>query len=444
MRESLASIPRPTLRLVGLLAAFSAPLLFAPVFYPLIWFVFALDLAVFLAFIADSMRIPSADAFHVKRSCAEILSLSRPNKVELEIENHSSLSRLVVVRDTIPHTMEPDLPELRLEVAGRSAVSAVYHVVPRERGNYQFGEIHFMVFGRLGLASRIVRKQCPTEVRVYPDISGLNRLGFAWRTGYLREVGRRLSQFREEGTSFSGLRDYVKGDDYRIIDWKVTARRGKLISREYETEQSQQVLLCLDAGRLMTTEVGQFSKFDYAVNAAWALASVAVLRGDLVGLLVFADSVVYHLPPRRGKPQLLKIIDALYRAQPRFLEPDYARALAPLNLKRQRRSLIVFFTEILDLASSRQLQSQIVTLAPRHLPLCVLFRNLELESTVRKLPQRWPEAYEKAAAYELQTERRRVLAYLQNRGAMVAEAPASELAAVTIDRYLEIKSRGIL
>ena len=211
----------------------------------------------------------------------------------------------------------------------------------------------------------------PPPVKVYPNLLDVRRYEMLARRGRLFELGLKNARRLGTGTEFERLREYMPGDDYRQVAWAATARRGKPIVVEYETERSQPIILLLDAGRLMSAPVGDLAKLDYAINTCLLLAFVATLKGDRVGLLVFADRILGYYPPRRGRAQFLSLLEALYNVQAQPVESDYAQAVEYLTRRHPRRSLDIVFTDLLDRSAGTGLVPYISRLAPRHLPMLV-------------------------------------------------------------------------
>src|SRR5207247_231071 len=185
----------------------------------------------------------------------------------------------------------------------------------------------------------------------------------------------------------AALREWVPGDDLRHIDWKATARRGKVITRQYEAERRQQVLLVLDTGRLMTADVAAgVARLDFAVQAALELAYAAAQHDDNVGIMTFADGVQHFVAPERGRTGVRRVMDVLAEVQPKLVEPDYPGAFRYLAARNRKRALTVLFTDVIDRFASDALVANVATLRPRHLPLAVTLRNPELDAAAMQRP----------------------------------------------------------
>lgn len=299
---------------------------------------------------------------------------------------------------------------------------------------------------------RQARYPAAAPVKVYPNVLDVRKYDLLARKGLLFELGLRAARVYGQGNEFERLREYNTDDEFRRINWKATARRGKPIAAEYETERSQYVMSVIDTGRLMRPPVSDpardggpgLAKLDYAINTALLLSYVATLKGDHVGLLTFADEVRTFLAPRRGKGQFYRMLEALYNVQFEPVEADYGQALTYLDLKHKRRSLVVVFTDLVTLDAARPLIAQMARLARRHLPLCVVISDPNVTRLAAQLPQESGAVYQRAVAEMLLDERRVVLDTLNRHGVLTIDVPADQLTVSVINKYLELKGRGAI
>ena len=281
---------------------------------------------------------------------------------------------------------------------------------------------------------------------VTPSVSGVRRLRLLAMQHRLDTVGIRALRRRGEGRGFAGLRDYVLGDDPRDIDWKATARRAKLITREYTIERSQTVITLIDAGRGMTQLAGRYTRFEQALSSALVLTDVAVAAGDRVGTLVFDDEVRAFVPALQSRGALRRVRDAFVPLEPTLREPDYAAAFRFLAAHQRKRALIVFFTDVIDARASQALVAHVTRSAAHHLALVVALRN-DAVFRAALLPAAGSgadAAYESAAAEELIEAREGALERMRRAGAVVLDVSPRVMTAGVVNRYLEIKSRGAL
>ena len=200
----------------------------------------------------------------------------------------------------------------------------------------------------------------------------------------------------------------------------------------------------LDAGRLMTAPLGPLSKLDYAINTTLLLAYVAIVRGDRVGLLTFADTVTGYWEPDKGRRQFLALLESLYKVQPQQVESDYMKAGAFLSTRRSKRSLVVLFTDLIDAQQADAMVKGFGRLAPRHLPMAVTMADNEVLAMSRQQPADAQQMYEKIVAQGVIDDRAAALEALQRRGALTIDVPADKLTPAVVNKYLELKARGRL
>jgi uncharacterized protein (DUF58 family) len=292
----------------------------------------------------------------------------------------------------------------------------------------------------LGLWLRQIEAGSRLPVRVYPDLVQLRRYELMARENRAADLARATRRKGGE-TEFARLRDYSPDDEYRSIDWKATARRHKLTAREYQLESNQELVFMLDAGRMMSAEVQGLTQFDHALNAALMLGHVAARTGDRVGLLAFGRGLEAYVPPGRGQKAAGRLIQAAYDLHPQLVESDYESAFRTLSVRQQKRALVVLFTQVVDDAVAQLLVLGCRALSRRHLPLVVLFRDLDVDGLLRPVRDDRNELYVRAAAAELARWRASFIRDLRHGGALVLDVGPRELTVKLIERYFEIKAR---
>ena len=281
-------------------------------------------------------------------------------------------------------------------------------------------------------------------MRVLPDLSAVEGYGTLAKRSTLLDAGLRRLRLRGVGSEFESLRDYQPGDAFRLVDWKATARRGHLMVTNYDVERSQNVVIALDCGRLMTPRIGTQRKFDYALTAGLSVARIAQAADDNVGLVAFAAKLLLSIPARRGAAHYRALAQAAFDLQPRFEEPDYETVFTQLRRTYARRSLIVLFTDIFDPVTSAAVLAALGSLVPRHLPLCVLMNDTAIARALDEEPRTVSGAYRTAVAMTLADERAKAIAVLRSRGIIVVDVPADRLTVALLDAYLDVKARGLL
>lgn len=371
------------------------------------------------------------------------LAVDKPNDVWLEVTNRTGASVRMVISDDVPPACVPDALPLTISAAPGSGTRASYRLTPLERGNGEFGDITFWVKGRLGLVWKRGESHAAQTVKLYPGLALIERNALQVRRRSHEERMRPLRRYAA-GTEFDSLREYVVGDDWRLVHWGTTARKGKLTVRLNRMERSQNVLLVLDAGRMMTARVQGKTKMDHSLNAALLFAYSALEVGDKVGIMVVAQETEVFLAPARTPGQFGQILDATYAVLPKMEEPRYYRGLSGISGKLKRRSLIVFFTDLIDERASAGLLRYSLGLLPRHLPLVVALSDSELIELADSVPETEQDLYRQGVAAEMLRRRELLVAKLSSVGAMVVDVTPEALSTAVVDRYLEIKARNLL
>lgn len=384
---------------------------------------------------------PRPGQVRVARRHEPRLSLGAPNAVWLDVHNAAPRALTLRLRDEVPAECEASALVLTARVAPGASAAVGYTLRPLRRGDHQFGAVTLRWLGPLGLLWRQATYPLAAAVKVYPNLLELRKHDLLARRGRLQEAGLRPVRHFGSGTEFESLREYQPDDDYRRINWKATARRGRPMTAEFETERSQNVLAVLDAGRLMATEVHGLTKLDRALNTSLLLAYVAALRGDRVGLLAFSDRVLAYLPPRRGRRAFHALLEALYNLPAEPVEPDFDRAFRFLATRQMRRSLLVLFTDLTDRDVSSALVQHLTRLARHHLAVCVTLADPELLTLAHAAPADTRALYERVVARRLLEERAEVLGVLRQRGVVMLDVPADRLTVAVVNKYLELKAR---
>jgi uncharacterized protein (DUF58 family) len=423
---------------VALIVALTSVL---PAYVPFALFAAAVYVALAIADLALGPRI---GAVRLRRGTTGFVSLRREAALRYVIENRSPVGIRIAVLESPIETFAFKQDTIEARIGPRTFVELVSPFYARERGLVRVNAIYCRLENTIGFLSRRRRIDLPEDVRVFPDLSAVERYGRLARRTTLIESGLRKMRLRGAGTDFESLREYLPGDAFRQINWKATARHGQMMVEQYEVERSQNVLILLDAGRLMTPRIGLQRKFDYALTAALSIAQIAQTAGDNVGLTAFAAKPVLAIGPRRGAAHVALLTRSAYDLQPRLEEPDYETAFTQLKQRYSKRSLVVLFTDMFDPAASAAVLAGLAMLVPRHLVMCVLMNDAAISRALDEAPQTPRDAYRAAVALALVAERERAIATLRARGIIVVDVAAPKLTVALLDAYLDVKSRGLL
>ncbi len=441
---SLRDFPAPGPRLFAVALALTVPLLLGTVAPFFLGVATTGAIALLVTILADWSSSTQPDRLDVTRQHAPRLYLGADNSIELIVENRDRRAVRIRLRDTPPSSFRSSAIFVGGVVDAATTGRFSYVTRPATRGEFGFGDVTLRWRTPLGLLWRQRTFRLAEPVSVYPNLLDVHKYDVLARRGMLLEFGARHARIYGQGTEFESLREYQPDDDYRRINWNATARRHQPISTLHETDRSQRIIVVLDLGRMMQTRIGELSRLDLAVNAALLLAYVALVRGDRVGLLGFADSIQVYLPARRGRGHFYSIVEQLYAIRAQSVESNYAAAFARLRNDLHGRAMVALFTDLSDRETARIVARQLVPLARHHLPLCVTLRDPALDARSRQIPDSNRQVYEKVVASLLVDERLTVLDELRRAGVETVDAAADRLTPATINRYLQIKARARL
>lgn len=434
----------PSSRVIWALAAIAFLLAVSPGIAMLAPLSVVLLVALAVAMLVDALMLPAPQAVSVRRTVPSHLALRRACTLQYDVENRSNRALRIGFVEEPLHTLELPKDDIVAMVPAQSFVPVTADAVPVSRGSDRFSRIYVWYETGLGLIRRRARIEAEEAIRIYPDLSAVERYGNLTVRNRLIEAGLRRMRMRGEGTEFETLREYTAGDAFRAIDWKATARRGKVMVVQREVERSQDVMLMVDCGRLMTARIDEQRKLDYAITAALSVASIASLASDRVGAVAFARDIVLARSPRSAASSTHALANALSDVEPRFEESDYARAISYVRSHLHRRSLVVLFTDVIDPVSQSTVLAELSTLAKRHVVLCAFMNDAAVAKTLATTPQTIDDAYRLDVALGLEHERTVAAKTLERTGIIVLDAPAAKLAVATIDEYLRIKSRALI
>jgi uncharacterized protein (DUF58 family) len=409
------------------------------------WVALAFDLALIAVAVFDARNSKLPAKVGIERHFGGRFAVGAETEVRIEITNNTPRDIALIVKDEYPPQMKlTGAREAHLNIEAQTSAALVYGLTPPKRGRFEFGLIAVRYLSRWRLAWRQDRIGQPVAVKVYPNMRRAREAELKALGARSFVAARRKSQWRGEGRDFESLRDYVRGDEMRHISWTATARRGKLVTRQYQMERDQTILIALDAGRLMTARIENETKLDSAVHAALALMSAAARAGDNAGLLVFGRRIKAYLPPKRGAEHLDAALEALYAIEPEMIEPSYSRAFEFVSANSRRRSLVVVLTDLVDEEGSRELLSSLKLLRPRHLPLVVTIADRDLKAVVRESPENENEMFTQSVAEEIMHLREAALRLVESQGGLALDVTTAVLAPKLLETYLRVKERGML
>ncbi|WP_194397818.1 DUF58 domain-containing protein [Microbacterium atlanticum] len=392
------------------------------------------------AALADAAAAPDPRRIEVTRRMPRRVLLGQPVLSELTLRNPGDRTVRGRVRDAWQPTAgaAPDRPALALPPGEARTIRIP--LLPRRRGELRSAFVVVRSDGPLRLAGRQARLDATGAVRVLPPFTARRHLPS--RLARLRELdGNTSIQVRGQGTEFDSLREYVRGDDVRSIDWRATARSSTTMLRTWRPERDRHVVIVIDTGRTAAARVGDGVRMDAAMEAALLLAALAARAGDHVHLLMF-DRVIRARVTRADGPSLLPaMVDAMAPVEPQLIDTDWDAAFAQVGALTSRPSLVVLLTAQDSPEAARGFLGSLPALARR---AHVLVGTVTDEAD--DLPER-PDAAEvyRAAASERSAHDAAVVAAAVSRagGEAIAATP-EDLPPRIADRYLALKAAGRL
>ena len=438
-----------------------------------IWLMVAWDAVLFVLWLVDAFALPAPESFTITRSFLDSPQQGQPTRIELSVTMQANRVIDLFLTDDLHSALIAKPQTQRLQVYPRDAVASVLTFSPVDRGDFELGRVYLRYRGMLKLAERwcaalpVLANGSVSHVRVFPALEE-NRSDAEFYLMRARqiEMQKRRLRLRGTGRDFESLRDYQLGDELRNVSWTATARRDKLVARQFTVERSQQVWIVIDAGRLSRTgfelkrREEQFvaeteaeregshlltvTQLDQATSAAAMLAQVINGSGDKFAMMTYGRAVQQLLPPGAGPAHLRVLIDLLSQARSERAEADHLAAIARLKNLQRRRGLIVWVTELVDSVGRPEVITAAAELVRRHLVVLVLLRHPELEQLAASTPKTRDGMFHAAAAQEMLERRREAIAQLERQGVLIVETTAEQIGVSTINKYLEVKAQGML
>lgn len=395
-----------------------------------------------MALLTDTLLVYSKkNGMQARRMAPERFSIGDPNKVFILLRNQYAFPVRVSVIDELPIQFQ-ERKWIRRAMVGRDKEYQLeYSLTPTSRGEYVFDDINVYVHAPLQLVKRRYIFQAREIVKVYPSYVQMRRYQLLAVSNRLQEAG--VKRIRKIGHSmeFEQIKEYVRGDDYRTINWKATARRDGLMVNNYTDERSQQIYCLINKGRVMKMPFNGLTLLDHAINAALVLCNVALVKQDKAGIITFEKNLDSFLPADKKPTQMNQVLETLYRQQTQFLEPDFEKLFSVIRNRISHRSLLVLFTNFESLESLQREMPALKKIARYHLLLVVFFSNTELKSLTEGSARNIEEIYIKTIAEKFAYEKKLMVKELHKNGIPSILTTPENLTVNTVNKYLELKNR---
>ena len=401
--------------------------------------------ALALALVADALLALLSLQCEGRREADTRLCIGADNPVRLVVRNASRLTARILPLDELPEDMAASLlPEDYTTVRPGKTVELTYQLRPDRRGHFAFG--NFYVFARtvFGLWERRLLICGGAEAKVYPEFRQLSEREAQYRLQHDVQVGKRLIRTVSNSTEFEEIREFIRGDDFRRINWKATARRQQVMVNHFDDERAQMVYTVVDHGRHMQRRFDYMTLVDHAVNAALQLSFTAMHNDDLAGLVTFGHDAPVVVPPRKSAKQLGLILEQLYHLEPRYAESDFSQLASVLAARAPRHALMVLFTDFLTEDAFRRQLPHLQRIARKHALVVVFFEDAELTAYTAALPDRAnvSERVSHALAAELALQKQQMVDLLRRNGIHALCTRPEQLTGNVVRKYFALKKRG--
>ena len=376
-----------------------------------------------------------------KRLCADRWSNGDENRIELQVKNNMPFTVEMQIIDELPLQFQKRNWVLKHSFRPNEQKNIVYIVRPVERGEYHFGKIILYVRSLLGLLLHRNDIDAEMTVPVFPSFMQMRKYELLSQTTIQSEHGNKRMRKIGHSMEFEQIKEYVRGDDIRTINWKATARKGSIMVNNYTDEKSQQVYCIIDKGRLMKMPFGGLTLLDYAINSSLVLSNVCLQKQDRIGVMTFANKMGSLIPADKKPVQRENILQLLYNQETAYLESDYEMLYMQIRNRIKQRSLLVLFTNFESLSGLHRQLNYLRSIAKHHLLMVVFFENTELHQLTNLHAKNVEEVYVKTIAEKFRYEKKLVVKELLKHGILSVLTAPENLTVNAVNKYLELKAR---
>lgn len=402
-------------------------------------------LLIFLTTFVDYLLVfRQKDAVLAHRILPEKLSNGDENAVKVDIKNNYSFKINVKVIDEIPFQFQKRDFLIRKQIESGKNILFQYFLEPKERGEYNFGALNVYASSPIGFVSKRFIFQKDTSLASYPSFIHLRKyelmaLQNEFLLGGIKKI-RKLGHTME----FEQIKEYVPGDDVRTINWKATSKTNRLMVNQFQDEKSQRIFMLIDKGRTMKMPFNGLSLLDYSINATMALSHIILKKGDRAGMMTFSKKAENKIAAENKSGQLRKISESLYNIKTDFFESDFNRLYQDVKYSINQRSLVLLFTNFETLDGLNRQMKYLRGIAKNHLLVVVFFKNTEIQKLIHTNPETTQGIYDEIIAEKFEFEKKLIIQELRKYGIYSVYTLPENLNVDVINKYLEIKARGIL
>ncbi len=428
--------------LFGSIAGFFVLSFAIDLLYPVAQAIFVLALALVLI---DILMLFNRNVFvKAKRRHSKVFSLGDINAIKIELDNQSNQRLKTKIIDELPFQFQKRDFEVEVSLRSNEQKEINYELRPLERGEYKFGKLNVFIESFIGLVHRRIQHKSEIMVPVYPSI--IQMKNFELKAFDRVTTTQGIKKIRKLGHSyeFEQIKNYVRGDDFRSINWKASSRRAQLMVNQYQDERAQQVYNIIDKSRVMKMPFNGLSLMDYAINTSLVISNVALQKHDRAGLLTFSDKIGATIKADRKPNHLNAILAALYNEKERPMEANYELLYHAARKLIKGRSLLMLYTNFESTHSMERVLPILRRINNLHLLVVVFFENTEIEEFSQKEVFNTEDIYLQTIAQKYVTEKIQMVNKLKQYGIQAVLTKPEDLSVNSINKYLELKSRGLI
>jgi uncharacterized protein (DUF58 family) len=424
--------------------AFVALYILAYIYQGLLSIVSALFFVAIGLVVVDLISLFKQTGISASRILPEKLSNGDDNPIEISLQNNYNFTTDLLLIDELPFQYQKRDFEINTQLNKNDQKKINYTLRPLERGEYCFGNLNIYANSPIGLVTRRFQFAKDAMVPNYPSFLQLRKYMLLAFSNKLFEYG--LKKIRRIGHTmeFEQIKDYVNGDDIRNINWKATAKRNHLMVNQFQDERSQPIYSVIDKGRSMKMPFEGLSLLDYAINATLVISNVALKKQDKAGMFTFSRKVENKVVAERRPSQMNKILETLYNVNTDFSESDFSRLYIDIKRSLTQRGLLLLYTNFETLDALHRQLPYLKAIAKNHLLVVVFFENTELHKLTQVEASNTFEIVQKTVAEKFMYEKKLIVNELQKHGIQSILTAPEHLTINTINKYLEIKARGLI
>lgn len=382
--------------------------------------------------------------FEAKRISQKLLSNGDDNTIKIRLKNLTSIYFNVAVYDELPMQLQERNLKFDLIYKAEEYKELKYTILPKERGVYSFGNLNVFFSSKINLVQRRQIINLSEDKKVYPSVIQMKKFSLKALEQTSQMYGMRKLRKIGQSFEFEQIRQYVKGDDIRKINWKATSKMNELMVNQYTEERSQSVYCIIDKSRNMKLPFYGLSLFDYAINSSLVLANISLQKQDKAGLITFSNKMDTVIPAGNKTGQLTKILENLYQQNENLLESNYELLYTYTKKIIPNRSLLFLFTNFESQYNIERNVNVLRKLSKTHVLVVIFFENTELSHYLKQDAEKLMDIYQHTIGEKIQYEKIGLIQKLRQFGIQTIYTKPEDLTINSINKYLEIKAKGLV